>query len=73
MNEGKPHLTLRVTSDRWRTATAGGVVGIMSIAEVQLAGQPDKVAPSVARIVWRRACWAGTLQDYIWRMIAARV
>jgi hypothetical protein len=45
----------------------------MSIAEDQVAGQPGEVAPSVARIVWRRACWAGTLQDYIRRMIAERL
>ena len=93
MKAGESHPTLRVATDRWRTATAGGVVGSSSIvaaiyacgriheqglamvallAEDQLAGQSDEVAPSVARKVWRRACWAGTLPDYIWRKIAER-
>jgi hypothetical protein len=43
------------------------------LAEGQLAGQPDEDAPSMAWNVWRWARWAGTLQEYIRRMIADRV
>jgi hypothetical protein len=34
MKAGEPHPMLRVATDRWRTATTGGVVGTMSIAVV---------------------------------------